>query len=106
MKVVVDGVGTSEKYFRGQRKSKRNAIHVYRRIKFILALLHTFHFCIVIFSGYVVLLNPEHFVGLIWTDLERELRLISVMRSCCGFAFRLFIEEEKSLFLRSVHFSE
>jgi hypothetical protein len=69
MKVVVDGVGTSEKYFRGQSKSKRNAIHVYRRIKFILALLHTFHFSIVIFNGYVVLLNAAHFVGLIWTEI-------------------------------------
>jgi len=42
MKADLDGVGTSEKYFPGQSKSKRNAI--YRRIKCILALLHTFPF--------------------------------------------------------------
>jgi len=35
-KVVVDGAGTSETYFPGQSKSKRNAI--YRRIKGILGI--------------------------------------------------------------------
>jgi len=50
------------------RANRRETLYTVVLNVYLLCCIH-FHFNIVIFSGHVVLLNPEHFVGLIWTEI-------------------------------------